>query len=242
MVAARSWAMGFNRYFDRDIDSLNARTAGRMIPAGHITANETLVWSLLAGALFIMASFALSPLAGVLSLPLLIILALYSKMKHWSYFAHWYLGVCLGLAPIAVCVAVLGTIPSQALILGLAVSFWTAGFDILYATQDRDFDRKMSLHSIPARWGMRGSWRIAATLFSLMMFLLIGLGVLTHQNSIYQIGMAMIAGLLILQLWLVSDATENSASKRLSGTFLNVNASISVCFFLATLVSYLVGR
>jgi 4-hydroxybenzoate polyprenyltransferase len=75
-----------------------------------------------------------------------------------------------------------------------------------------------------------------------MMFLLIGLGVLTHQNSIYQIGMAMIAGLLILQLWLVSDATENSASKRLSGTFLNVNASISVCFFLATLVSYLVGR
>lgn len=162
VVAARTAAMAYNRLADRDLDAANPRTVGRELPRGAIAPAGAWALTLLAGALFVFAGWQLNPLCGWLSLPTLVFLCGYSHAKRFTVLCHVWLGLGLGLAPVAAWLAVDGAFSSRlwpAALLGAAVAAWVAGFDVLYACQDEAFDRTRGLHSIPARWGTaRAMW------------------------------------------------------------------------------------
>ncbi len=150
---ARNFAMGVNRYLDRDIDRLNPRTANRPSVDGRISEPVQLLFIAINAVGFIVVSYFINSLALMLSIPFLIILGGYSYFKRFSEFAHLILGVALGLAPIAGVIAVEAKVPMWSLLLALGVMFWVGGFDLLYALQDMEFDKKMGLYSIPSRYG-----------------------------------------------------------------------------------------
>ena len=150
---ARNFAMGVNRYLDRDIDRLNPRTANRPSVDGRISEPVQLLFIAINAVGFIVVSYFINSLALMLSIPFLIILGGYSYFKRFSEFAHLVLGVALGLAPIAGVIAVEAKVPMWSLLLALGVMFWVGGFDLLYALQDMEFDKKMGLYSIPSRYG-----------------------------------------------------------------------------------------
>lgn len=154
LIFARNFAMGFNRYLDRDIDAKNTRTQSRPSVDGRISASAMLIFILINAFCFVIVSYFINSLALWLSLPFLFILGFYSHMKRFSYLAHLVLGVSLGLAPIAGCIAVLGSVPLWCIFLSLGVLFWVAGFDLLYSLQDIEFDKKEGLHSIPSVFGV----------------------------------------------------------------------------------------
>jgi 4-hydroxybenzoate polyprenyltransferase len=162
-VTARNFAMGVNRFLDRDIDALNPRTKNRPSVDGRISGKEMLAFILLNAVGFIFVTWAINDLAFKLSVPILIILGAYTLFKRFSALAHLVLGVSLGLAPIAGAIAVTDSIPGWSLWLAAGVTFWVAGFDLLYSLQDMVFDREHGLHSIPARLGPRGTLFLAAT-------------------------------------------------------------------------------
>ncbi len=230
MITARSWAMGMNRFIDREIDGRNPRTAGRMIPAGRLPAGIGLTWTTVSGVLFILLASRLNATAGWLSIPLLLILASYSYAKRVSWLTHWYLGLCLGLAPIAVTVALNMGIPIAAITLGAAVAAWTGGFDVLYALQDMNFDRKAGLHSAPARLGPRVSIYLSRASFLLMIGLLIVTGWLTHQSMIYFVGVAIIFVFLAWEHYAVRDAVVDGQSRGINAAFFNANAAVSLLY------------
>lgn len=155
LIFARNFAMGFNRYLDRDIDAKNERTKGRPSVDGRISVSQMLIFIAFNAIGFVAVSYFINPLALSLSLPFLFILGFYSHMKRFSYLAHIVLGVSLGLAPIAGCIAILGTVPLWCYFLSLGVLFWVAGFDLLYSLQDIEFDKQEGLHSIPSVFGVR---------------------------------------------------------------------------------------
>jgi len=160
-VSARNYAMGVNRYLDRDIDALNPRTAGRPSVDGRVSTSQMIAFVVLNAVIFIVVAYAINPLAFVLSIPILIVLGAYTFFKRFSPVAHLILGISLGLAPIAGVVAVADTITLWSLWLALGVMFWVAGFDLLYSLQDMDFDKAHGLHSIPSRFGASKTMRIA---------------------------------------------------------------------------------
>jgi 4-hydroxybenzoate polyprenyltransferase len=160
-VSARNFAMGVNRYLDRDIDILNPRTQNRPSVDGRISSAGMIGFILLNALLFIAVSFLINPLALKLSIPFLIVLGAYTLFKRFSALAHLVLGVSLGLAPIAGAVAVLGTIPMWSVYLAIGVMFWVAGFDLLYSLQDMEFDKAHGLHSIPSKLGASGTMILA---------------------------------------------------------------------------------
>lgn len=154
-LTARNFAMGFNRYLDRDIDALNPRTVNRPSVDGRINANQMLAFTILNGIGFIVVAYFVNPLALYLSVPILLIVGSYSYFKRFSALAHIILGVSLGLAPIAGVVAVAETITLWSLFLATGVLFWVAGFDLLYSLQDIEVDKKLGLHSIPSTYGAK---------------------------------------------------------------------------------------
>ncbi len=160
-VTARNFAMGVNRYLDRDIDALNPRTKGRPSVDGRLNVTQMISFILTNAGIFVAIAYLINPLALKLSLPILVVLAAYTLFKRFSWAAHLILGISLGLAPIAGVVAVQATITLWSLCLALAVMFWVAGFDLLYSLQDIDFDKKHGLHSIPSKYGVANTMRIA---------------------------------------------------------------------------------
>lgn len=241
MVAARTFAMGVNRFLDRDVDRANPRTAGRAIPAGKLTPKSCAIYSGIAAIIFVIASFSLSQLAGILSLPVLLILGFYSAMKRLSWLTHWYLGACLGLAPIAVNIAFAGQVPLAVFLIGVAVMVWTAGFDILYSLQDEDFDRKNNLRSVPARFGASQSVRIAAVSFALMIACLIFAGLLTKMHWIYYAGVTFVSAVLVFELRIISRwRRENQKESLLNSAFFTANAWVSVLFYAVVQIEKLV--
>lgn len=152
-LSARNFAMGVNRYADRDIDAKNPRTENRPNVDGRIDASSILLFIGVNALIFIAVAYMINSLAFTLSFPILLILGAYSYFKRFSPWAHIVLGISLGLAPIAGVVAVSSTIPAWSAILSLGVIFWVAGFDLLYSLQDIEFDQKNSLHSIPSKYG-----------------------------------------------------------------------------------------
>ena len=164
MVFARNVAMGFNRWADRDIDAKNPRTAEREIPAGVIKPRAALIFVIINAMLFIVVASTINRLTALLSPVALAVVMAYSLCKRFTSMAHMVLGLALGIAPVGAYIAVTGMFSLEACILSLVVLTWTAGFDIIYALQDADFDRQEGLHSIPARFSPRTSLGISIAL------------------------------------------------------------------------------
>lgn len=238
MITARSFAMGMNRLLDWRIDSENPRTRGRQIPSGRLTPVQAGIFCALSALVFIAAAFGLSPLAGYCAAPLLVVLLSYSLLKRYTWAVHWYLGICLGLAPVAVEVALLGRASAETLMLGLAVALWTGGFDIIYALQDMGFDRSAGLHSVPSRFGPVGALWLSRLSFVGMVTLLAIIGWRIGAGVPYAIGVAIVASILAVEHWLVRDARLDGRSKNVNAAFFNANASISVIFFVLLVVDH----
>ncbi len=236
MVGARSGAMGLNRIIDARIDAENPRTAERHIPAGKVGRGEAWLFVIAAFALMIFAAWMLNPLCFYLSPVALFFLALYSFCKRFTSLAHVVLGLCLAAAPIGAWIALRGDIGWQALILGLAVLFWVAGFDVFYALQDLEYDREKGLHSIPARLGSEGAILLVRIFHLTMIALLATLLAGTGLGWIYFIGVCVVGALLVYEHSLVKPDDLS----RLDAAFFNMNGYISVTIFLFTLVDALV--
>ena len=166
-LTARNFAMGFNRYLDRDIDALNLRTINRPSVDGRINAKQMLFFTLANALGFIIVAYFVNDLALYLSIPILIIIGSYSYFKRFSYLAHIILGISLGLAPIAGVVAVSEIITLWSIYLSIGVMFWVAGFDLLYSLQDIEVDKKLGLHSIPSKFGAKKTMLFSKILHSL---------------------------------------------------------------------------
>ncbi|HVL15479.1 MAG TPA: UbiA-like polyprenyltransferase [Gemmata sp.] len=240
MVFARSAAMAFNRLADRHIDARNPRTAVRHLPAGTLSVASVWVFTVACCAAFVASTLLFyfreppNPWPLYLCGPVLAFVLGYSLAKRFTSLAHFWLGAALMLAPVAAWIAVKGladlTVP---LILGAAVAFWVAGFDILYACQDADFDRKEGLHSVPARFGVRASLRVAAACHAVMFALLVGLSFASpHLGAVYLAGLAAVGVLLVYEHSLVR-ADDLS---RVNRAFFHVNGVISVGLLVLVLV------
>lgn len=235
MVGARSGAMGLNRIIDRHIDSANPRTAGREIPRGAIAASEAAIFTAVSFGLMFFAAYMLNPLCLMLSPLALAILALYSYTKRFTWASHLVLGIAISGAPMGAWMAIAGSLDPRMIPLVLVVVFWLAGFDILYALQDVEFDTRHGLYSIPKRFGIRKSL-LLARVFHLMSFsLLVATGFIFSRGGLYWAGMAVTAGLFIYEHSLVR---EDDLS-RLDMAFFNMNGYISMAVFLFTAADYL---
>jgi len=229
MVGARSTAMAFNRIADKDYDARNPRTKMRAIPAGTLSVTFVVGFTLLAAAIFFVAAAMLNRLTLVLSPLALASVVLYSYTKRWTLLSHLILGWCLAIAPTGAWIAVRGTIDSPIpLLLSLVVMLWTAGFDVLYACQDHDFDRREGLYSIPASFGIARSLWIARTLHAGAFAALVALYFITNLGILALIGLVATGALLIYQHTLVR---ANDLS-RLNAAFFTTNAFVSVILLL----------
>ena len=237
MVGARSAAMGFNRLADRHIDAANPRTADRALPAGRVPAGFVAVFVAASLGLLILAVWRLNPLALELSPIAILIILGYSYTKRFTALSHLVLGMGLAGAPIGGWVAVRGNLEPPALVLGAAVLLWVAGFDILYALQDMEFDRGAGLHSIPAALGVRASLVLSGLLHLGMLVLLARLPGLSTAGlgGWYWIGVAGCAALLSYQHWIVRPGDLS----RLDAAFFSANGILSVWLFATTAVDLL---
>jgi 4-hydroxybenzoate polyprenyltransferase len=227
MVAARSAAMAFNRWVDARIDAVNPRTKMRAIPAGLLTSNFVLVFTLVAAALFFIAAAELNLMALLLSPVVLLVLLGYSLTKRFTRWSHVVLGFALGMAPAGAWIAVRGSLDPRILLLTAAVTFWTAGFDILYSCQDYDHDVQSGLHSIPRYMGIASSL-IVARVFHALMLLMLGVFVWA-----FQLGPIGIAGLIVVAALIFYEHTLVKANdlSKLNAAFFTMNGVISILFF-----------
>ena len=228
MVAARSAAMAFNRWADAAIDAANPRTSTRALPAGHLSPAFVVTFVVVSSAVFVLAASRLNRLALLLSPGALAVLLLYSYTKRVTRWSHLVLGFALGIAPAAAWIAVRGSLDPRILLLTAAVTFWVAGFDVLYACQDYDFDRQAGLHSIPRFLGIRASLWTARGFHAVMVALLIALLI------VFGLGKLAAGGVLIVILLLLHEHSlvrPNDLSK-LNAAFFTMNGVISVLFFV----------
>lgn len=230
MVGGRSAAMGFNRIVDARIDALNPRTRSRAIPAGEVSRGSAALLVGASVALLAFASAMLNPLCLALSPVLVAILFAYSYAKRFTWAAHLVLGLCLGIAPLAAWLAVTGSFDPRILLLTFAVLFWTAGFDILYALQDMEFDRRQGLHSIPRYLGVRGSLRTARIFHAIMAVLLLVGYHGFRLGGWYLAGVAVSVAALAYEHAILS---EDDLS-RLGVAFFNLNGFVSIALCLFT--------
>lgn len=232
MVGARTAAMAWNRLADAAIDARNPRTAGRHLPRGAVSRAEA--WALVLGGAVLLeaAAWALNPLCLALSPLALGVVFLYPYAKRFTSLCHGLLGLALAAAPLGAWVAVTGRWSWRVVPLGAAVLVWVAGFDILYALQDEEFDRAEGLHSVPQRWGKAAALRAAAWLHALLVALLLLQMPLFGLGRWYLLGVAAVAGLLVREHSLVSP----SDLSRLDAAFFAMNGVISVVVFAAVVV------
>jgi 4-hydroxybenzoate polyprenyltransferase len=228
MVAARSAAMSFNRLADASIDAANPRTQARALPAGVLTHSFVLSFVLFSSAVFLLAAWELNRLAFILAPVALLVLLLYSYTKRFTRWSHLVLGFALGIAPAAAWIAVRGSLDPKILLLTAAVTFWVAGFDVLYACQDFDFDRSAGLHSIPRYCGVANSLWIARLFHVIMLVLLALLVPLFGLGTIAVVGIGMVFLLIGYEHSLVS---KDDLSK-LNAAFFTTNGVIAVVFFV----------
>ena len=228
MVAARSAAMAFNRLADADLDAANPRTAARALPAGMLSRRFVGSFVVVSAAVLVIAASQLNRLALYLSPVALALLLLYSYTKRFTRWSHLVLGFALGAAPAAAWIAVRGALDPRILILTAAVTFWVGGFDVLYACQDYDFDRRAGLHSIPRYLGIRGALLAARLLHALMLALLVVLVFAFHLGAIAMTGVGAVALLLAYEHSLVRVGDLS----KLNAAFFAMNGVISVVFFL----------
>ena len=227
MVAARSAAMSFNRLLDADVDARNPRTQARHLPSGILS--KSFAWAFLGGAtlLFLVAARMLSPLCLALAPAAIVVLWGYSFTKRFTTFSHLVLGLALGIAPAAAWIALRGSLDWRILPLTAAVMLWTAGFDIIYACQDYEFDVAEGLFSYPRRFGIAGALFIARGFHILMLVCLMVLVYTFGLGPISMVGVAAVAALLAYEHSLVKPHDLS----RVNAAFFTVNGYVSVLFF-----------
>ncbi|PHO12775.1 menaquinone biosynthesis prenyltransferase MqnP [Malaciobacter marinus] len=226
-LTARNFAMGFNRYLDRDIDALNPRTVNRPNVDGRISPTQMATFVALNAIGFIIVAYFVNDLAFYMSVPILIVIGSYSYFKRFSFLAHLILGVSLGLAPIAGVVAVSETIPLWAILLSIGVMFWVAGFDLLYSLQDIDVDKELGLHSIPSKFGAKNTMIISRVfhLFTVIFWLLF---VIVSNSSTF----AFIAVLVSALMLSYEHYLVNKDFRKIDKAFFTVNGYLGIVFFI----------
>lgn len=245
MVCARTCAMAFNRIVDRRFDAANPRTANRHLPAGHISLASALALWVLSAAGLVLASWLINRACFYLSPVALFVVCFYSLTKRFTDFTHVYLGAALALAPIGAWIAVTGgfdffpqhdgtfSIKHSAILpvlLAVAVVFWLIGFDIIYALQDYEFDRRAGLHSLAVRWGVKNALRAAFLSHLIMWLMLAGFGLLARFRVAYLVGLVIILACLVIEHWLA----RKRSLKWINVAFFRLNAVISVVFLVVT--------
>ncbi|MEK7449019.1 MAG: UbiA-like polyprenyltransferase [Planctomycetota bacterium] len=238
MISARSAAMGFNRLVDFKYDTANPRTRLWPVSQGQISRLTMGIFTLSMVLLFILSAAQLNPLTFSLSPIALAIIMGYSYSKRFTALTHFWLGACLAMAPVGAWLAIKGQFNIFPLMLGAAVTCWTAGFDIIYATQDMEFDRSRNLHSIPAKFGITPALKISAGLHLLMLLILISLIPLFYLGLPYLIGWCLIAGLIIYEHALVKPDNLQKVNQ----AFFNVNAVVSLVLMITCLIEVLYGN
>ena len=236
MVSARSGAMGLNRIIDRKIDAANPRTANREIPSGKINVGSAVFFTVLSLTVFVFSAYMLNPLCLKLSPLAIAVLLLYSYTKRFTWLSHIVLGIAISAAPVGAWIAVRGTFNAEILPIAFAVVFWLAGFDVLYALQDIEFDRSHGLHSIPERFGIKDALIFSRVFHLITWGLLAFTGIIFDLGIFYWIGMAAAGGLFIYEHSLV----KHDDLSKLNMAFFNMNGYISMTVFVFTLLDYLV--
>lgn len=232
MVGARTAAMSLNRIIDRHIDAANPRTATRAIPAGLLRVGEVWVYVLLSFALLFYAAAQLSPLALRLFPVAVLVLTVYSYTKRFTWACHLFLGLALGLAPLGAWIAIANRFDLAPVLLAGGVMFWVAGFDIIYACDDYDFDRSHGIYSIPARFGIPAALRISAVFHVIAPLLFAATGLVLQLGWLYFAGLLLAVGLLFYQHHLVRPDDLSRAGV----AFFNLNGTLSVVMFVCTLL------
>ena len=238
MVGARSAAMAFNRLVDAKFDAANPRTSARAIPAGALSKTFVAAFVVISGAVLVLAAYELNWLAFRLSPVALAIVLLYSYTKRFTRWSHLVLGLALGVAPAAAWIAVKGNLDLRILLLTFAVTFWVAGFDVLYACQDIEFDREAKLYSIPSYVGVKKALIIARILhFTMFLFLLL-LMLVFGLGTIALVGITVVALLLGYEHSLV----RSDDLSKLNAAFFTMNGVIAVVFFVFVAADKLIRR
>jgi len=228
MVSARSAAMAFNRYADSAIDAANPRTQMRALPAGILSKRFVGLFVLVSSAVFVLAAAMLNRLTLMLSPIALGTILLYSYTKRFTRWSHIVLGLALGIAPAAAWIAVRGSLDPRILLLAAAVTFWVAGFDVLYACQDCDFDANYGLHSVPRHFGILRALLLARIMHAIMLLLLVAAVSAFGLGKIAVIGIGAVAVLILYEHSLIS-ARDLS---KLNAAFFTMNGVISVVLFI----------
>ena len=242
MVGARTAAMGFNRLADKKFDALNPRTRAWELPSGAVKTSEAVVLTAGAALVFVIAAYQLNWVCFVLSPVALAIVFFYSLTKRFTWASHLFLGLALAIAPVGAWLATT-TMPIDLLelttpiYLGLAVVFWLGGFDIIYSLQDREFDRAHGLHSIPVRFGVAGALRLSTFFHCCTILFLAMVGFSAGTGWVYWVGFAAVAGVLG---WEHRIVTPRDLS-RINRAFFDLNAYVSIGYFLATLIDVVIA-
>jgi len=226
-LTARNFAMGFNRYMDRDIDALNPRTTNRPNVDGRISNLQMIVFTIANAFGFILVAYFVNDLALYLSIPILFVIGSYSYFKRFSYLAHVILGLSLGLAPIAGVVTVLETIPLWSVLLSIGVMFWVAGFDLLYSLQDIEVDKKLNLHSIPSKFGVKKTMAISKIFHILTVVFWLLFVVSSNSSAFAYVAVIISALMLSYEHYLV-----NKDFTKIDKAFFTVNGYLGIVFFI----------
>ena len=238
MIFARSAAMSFNRYLDRNFDAKNPRTSIREIPAGIISANSALLFTILTSVLFIITTYFINPLCFYLSPVALLVVLGYSYTKRFTALCHLVLGLGLSLAPIGAYLAVTGKFALLPILFSFAVLFWVSGFDIIYALQDEEFDKEYNLKSIPAWLGKSKALHVSELLHVLSALCVIAAGFYGNFGWLYWIAVAVFTGMLIFQHSIVKP----DDLRKVNIAFMTANGIASVVFAVFVIADILVSR
>jgi len=230
-LTARNFAMGFNRYLDRDIDALNPRTINRPSVDGRIKPVQIFIFTALNGLGFIIVAYFVNELALYLSIPILLIIGSYSYFKRFSYMAHIILGISLALAPIAGVVAVSETITLWSIYLSIGVMFWVAGFDLLYSLQDIEVDKELGLHSIPSKFGAKKTMLISK-LFHLLTVLFWLLFILSSNSGIFGYIAVLVSAIMLTYEHIIVSRDFTKIDK----AFFTVNGYLGIIFFILIVI------
>lgn len=228
MVSARSAAMAFNRLADRSFDRLNPRTQKWPLAAGNLSVPFVSAFVVVCSLLLVYSAYRLNPLALALSPVALLIVLGYSLTKRFTALSHWFIGLALAVAPVGAWIAVRGKLELPPVLLGFAILFWTAGFDLIYSCQDAEFDRVQNLFSVPSRYGIRAALLSSRLCHCVTVLLLIVFGKIAGLGWIYMAGVLLVTMLLIYEHSLVSA----SDLSRVNEAFFTVNGLISVLLLL----------
>jgi 4-hydroxybenzoate polyprenyltransferase len=233
-ITARNFAMGFNRYMDRDIDKLNPRTANRPSVDGRISPAQTLAFTIINAIIFVSIAYIVNDLAFYTSFPILVVIGGYSLFKRFSYLAHIVLGISLGLAPIAGVIAVSSEVPLWAIYLSSGVVFWVAGFDLLYSLQDIDVDTKLKLHSIPSKFGAKNTLLISK-IFHTLTILFWSMFIISADLGIF----GKLAVLFSTIMLFMEHRIVNRDFKQIDRAFFEINGYLGIMFLVMIILEHI---